>query len=144
LDAAAKAFEKGDRPKAIALLEAGAIEDPECFEIASNLGALYLKLQSPERALPWLEKARSIDPDDSPNNTNLSAYYAFKDDYPKVEAFAAASLRVNPNSTHARFMLAVALLKQGKSTELARTHLGQIQDEFIPARNLLQALRAKE
>ncbi len=144
IDLATKFYKQGDRPKAIEHLLAGAAIDLDNFDILSNLGALYLKNRDPDNAFPWLDKAWQIDPNDSPNNTNLSAYYAYKDDYPKAEEFAAASLRANPNSTHARYMLAVSLLKQGKNPESARTHLDQIQGSFAPAKNLLLSLQPKE
>ncbi len=144
IELATKFYKQGDHPKAIEHLLAGAAIDHENFDILSNLGALYLKDRDPDKAFPWLDKAWRIDPDDSPNNTNLSAYYTYKDDYAKAEEFAAASLRANPNSTHARYMLAVSLLKQGKNTEGARTHLDQIQGSFAPAKNLLLSLQPKE
>jgi len=144
IEAATKDFKKGDRLKAIDHLLIGDTYDPENFDILCNLGALYLKARDPEKAIPWLNKAWRIDPKDSPNNTNLSAYYAYKDDYAKAEEFAVASLKTNPNSTHARYMLAVSLLKQGKDMESARTHLNQIQGAFAPARNLLLSMKPKE
>ena len=144
IDAATRNYKKGNRLKAIDDLLLGSTFDPDNFDITSNIGALYLKERDPEKALPWLNKAWLIDPNDSPNNTNLSAYYAYKDDYAKAEEYASASLRANPNSTHARYMLAVSLLKQGKDTEDARTHLNQIQSAFSPAKALLLSMQPKE
>jgi tetratricopeptide (TPR) repeat protein len=144
IEAATRDFKKGNRLSAIEHLLLAEAHDPESFDIISNLGALYLKERDPDKALPWLNKAWRIDPNDSPNNTNLSAYYAYKDDYAKAEEFAVASLRTNPNSTHARYMLAVSLLKQGKDTAGARIHLNQIQGDFAPARNLLLSMQPKE
>jgi tetratricopeptide (TPR) repeat protein len=144
IDAATRNFKKGNRLKAIEDLLLGSTFDPDNFDIASNIGALYLKERDPEKALPWLNKAWLIDPNDSPNNTNLSAYYAYQNDYAKAEEYAAASLRTNPTSTHARYMLAVSLLKQGKDTEGARSHLNQIQGAFSPAKALLLSMQPKE
>ena len=144
IDAATRNYKKGNRLKAIDDLLLGSTFDPDNFDITSNIGALYLKERDPEKALPWLNKAWLIDPNDSPNNTNLSAYYAYKDDYAKAEEYASASLRANPNSTHARCMLAVSLLKQGKDSEGARTHLNQIQGAFSPAKALLLSMQPKE
>ncbi len=144
IEAATKDFRKGNRLKAIEELLVGSTYDPDNFDVVSNLGALYLQEREPEKAIPWLNKAWRIDPNDSPNNTNLSVYYAYKDDFAKSEEFAVASLRSNPNSTQAHYMLAVSLLKQGKDTESARAHLDQIQSSFAPAKNLLLSMQPKE
>ncbi|MCX6611557.1 MAG: hypothetical protein NTW74_11990, partial [Acidobacteria bacterium] len=144
IEAATREFKKGNRRQAIEHLLLGETFDPDNFDIVSNLGALYLKERDPEKALPWLNRAWHIDPNDAPNNTNLSAYYAYRDDYAKAEEFAVASLKTNPNSTHARYMLALSLLKQGKDTENARSHLNQIQGAFAPAKNLLLSMQPKE
>lgn len=141
LKVAAKALQEKDRLKAIEHLEKAAVEDPESFEVVSNLGALYLQESKPDQAAPWLERAYRIDPNDSVNNVNLSAYYANRGDYVKAEEHAAAGVRMDPNSVRGRFMLAVALVRQGKDVEVARGHLNQIQNQFGPARSLLLSLK---
>lgn len=144
IDQAAKAMEKNDRGKAIEWLLKAAIEDPENFDVVSNIGALYLQQKEPEKAFEWLSRAQKIDPSDSVNNVNLAAYYANVGEFEKAESLAASSLRQDPNSVRGRFVLAFAMLKQGKNTEQARTHLDQIQDKFLPAKNLLRALSPME
>ena len=141
---AMKAFESGRRQDAIRHLEAAAIDDPECFDALSNLGALFLQEREADRAIEWLERAYRIDPTDALNNTNLSAYHAFKDDYEKSQHFAEASLRSDPSSARARYMLAFSLVRQGKELASARQHLEEIQCVFGPARNLLLSLTMKQ
>jgi len=144
LDAATRAFKKGDRATAIEHLEKAAESDPENFDVASNLGALYLQERNPEKAVPWLEKAHRIDPFDAGNNINYSAYYANLGEYAKAEDHANAGLKADPASVRGRFMLAVALVKQGKNVDSARAHLDQIQNQFAPARSLLMTLMPRQ
>lgn len=144
LEAASKALRKQDRAKAIEHLEKAAAIDPENFDVASNLGAIYMQQQQAAKAFLWMEKAYRIDPNDSVNNINLSAYYANEGKYQKAEEYAAAGLRADPQSVRGRFMLAVSLVRQGKNVDNARTHLNQIQNQFAPARSLLLTLRPNQ
>lgn len=140
LEAATKAFQKGNRTKAIEHLEKAAMLDPENFEAESNLGALYLQEHQTQKAYEWLAKAHRIDPGDSVNNINLSAYYANEGQFAKAEEHALNGLKQDPNSVRGRYMLAVALVRQGKNVDNARTHLNDIQNQFSPAKSLLQSL----
>ena len=144
LGEAAKAIQQGNRLVAIEHLSGAVVNDPECFDILSNLGALYLQERQPAQALPYLEQARKIDPTDGPNNVNLSAYYANMDDFNKAEEYALAALRANPNSARGHYMLAYAMVKQGKDVDSAKAHLKQIQNEFAPARKLLLSLTPQQ
>ena len=108
------------------------------------MGALYLQEREADKAIEWLERAHQIDPGDAVNNTNLSAYHAYKDDYEKSQRFAEASLRSDPSSVRARYMLAFSLVQQGKNVDSARQHLERIQNVFGPARNLLLSLTPKQ
>lgn len=141
---ATKAFQTGRRQEAIRHLEVAAADDPDSFDALSNLGALQLQEREADKAISWLERAYRIDPTDAANNTNLSAYHAFKDDYAKAQYFAEASLRSDPDSSRAHYMLAFSLVRQGKNMDSARHHLEQIQDLFGPARNLLLSLTPKQ
>ena len=140
IDAASKALRKQDRAKAIEHLEKAAAIDPENFDVASNLGAIYMQQQQAAKAFFWMDKAYRIDSNDSVNNINLSAYYANEGQFQKAEEYAAAGLRADPQSVRGRFMLAVSLVRQGKDVDNARTHLNQIQNQFAPARSLLLTL----
>jgi tetratricopeptide (TPR) repeat protein len=144
IHSAAKAFEKGDRNKAIDHLLNAVSIDPNNFDALSNLGALHLQARQPEKALPWLLKAKSIDALDAPNNLNLSAYFAFVEDYVEAERYAAASLRTNPTSAKAHYMMAYALVRQGKNMDSAKSHLTGIQNDFAPAKLLLNSLNPKQ
>jgi tetratricopeptide (TPR) repeat protein len=144
IQAATKAFEKGDRSKAIEYLLNAVAIDPQNFDAISNLGALQLQERQPDKALPWLLKAKDIDALDAANNLNLSAYYAFIDDYSKAESYAAASLRTDPNSAKAHYLLAFALVRQGKNLDYAKSHLSGIQNDFAPAKLLLNSLNPKQ
>lgn len=144
IDSASKEFKKGNRLLAIGHLEKAAAIDPENFDVASNLGALYLQESKPDLAGPWLEKAYRIDPADAVNNVNFSAFFANQGMYQKAEEHAAAGLKSDPGSVRGRFMLAVSLVGQGKDVENAKTHLGQIQNQYAPARNLLMTLMPRQ
>jgi tetratricopeptide (TPR) repeat protein len=144
MEAASKALRKQERPKAIEHLEKAAALDPENFDVASNLGALYMQENQPQGALAHLKRAYKIDPSDTVNNVNLSAYYANEGDFQKAEEYAVAGLKTDPNSVRGRYMLAVSLVRQGKDVNNARTQLNQIQNVFAPARNLLMTLTPRQ
>jgi len=112
LQAAQKAHEKRDWEAAIAYLKEAEISDPDNFDVSSNLGAIYLQLKRDEEALPYLEKARKIDPSDSQNNLNLALYHARKGNYEVAEVHARAGMRSEPNSQ--RGLLLMDFLKKSK------------------------------
>lgn len=144
LESATKALRKGNRLKAIEHLEKAAVIDAENFEVTSNLGALYLQEREPYKASEWLMKAHRIDPVDSVNNVNLSAYFANEGQFDKAEEHALNGLKQDPNSVRGRYMLAVALVRQGKNVDLAKTRLAEIENQFPPARNLLHSMMPRE
>ncbi len=141
IDQAAKALKKQDRAGAIEHLEKAAQVDTENFEVASNLGALYLQNREPDKAIVWLEKAYKIDPNDVGNLVGLSAYHATLGNFADAEKYARASLSSDPNYVRARYMLGVALMRQGKNLDDARGHLEAIQNTFVPARTFLNSLK---
>lgn len=140
MDAAAKALDNKQRPKAIEHLEKALAEDPDNFDILANLGALNMQEHNFDKSVSYLERAALIDPADSVNNVNLSAYYAQIGNFQKAEALATAGLKTNPNSVRGRYMLAVSLVQQNKQLDTAKSYLNQIQKSFAPARNLLNAM----
>lgn len=137
---AQKSHQAKDRKRAIEHLKAAVALDPQYFDALSNLGALYLQNNDLDAAKLYLDRARGLDSSDSPNNTNLSAYYAQRAEYARAEEFARLGLRNNPSSPRAHYMLAFALIRQGKDIESARQHLSQIDSSFGPARSLLLSL----
>jgi tetratricopeptide (TPR) repeat protein len=141
IDLAAKALKKQDRAGAIEHLQKAAQADAENFEVASNLGALYLQNREPDKAIVWLEKAFQIDPNDAGNLVGLSAYHATLGNFANAEKYARASLNSDPNYVRARYMLGVALVRQGKNLSDALGHLEAIQNTFVPARSFLKSLK---
>lgn len=140
MNEASKALGKGNREKAIEHLEKSIVEDPDNFDAYSSIGALYLQQKDLLRAGTNLEKAYAIDPNDPFNNVNLAAFHVNTGNFAKAEQLANSSLKADPNSVRGRYVLAYALIQQGKDVESARVHLNNIQKVFTPARNLLNAL----
>lgn len=138
--AAQKANQNKDTVGTLEHLKATVALDPDYFDAIANLEAFYLKSPTLETAKPYLDRAREIDPNDGPNATNLPAYHAQRGEYLKAEEFARMSLKSDPSSAKAHYMLAFALINQVKDLKSVREHLTEIGDRFAAARSLLQSI----
>ena len=57
---------------ALPIFEALAVVDPENAYDAQTLGALYLELNNPNKALKWFDRALKLDADHGPTLLNLA------------------------------------------------------------------------
>ncbi len=83
------------------------------------IGSSYLELDNPERAIPYLEDAARLDPEDAQARNNLGYALARMGRFPEaIEAYASA-LSVAPESVEARSNLADIFTSQRRWDEAA-------------------------
>jgi tetratricopeptide (TPR) repeat protein len=130
--------------EAAAALEEAIAIDPQFFEAANNLGALYVKAGLYPKAFEMFHRATTIDASDPLAEANLAFVLLKMQRFPEAEDAARASVRGDATSGRARFFLAVSLLEQHKNREEALFHLSQAKEDFEPALQLLEQLKLEE
>ena len=140
---ARKALIRGDRPRGMALLETAIRLDPQFFEAANDLGVMYLTDRRLSEAYEMFQRATTIDQGDPLAEANLAYVLLAMHRFPEAEEAARSSVRADSLSSRARYLLAVSLLEQRKSTKEVLFHLTQAKEQFEPARKLLLKLEAQ-
>src|SRR5204862_2338755 len=117
------AIEKANFPEATTRLEAAIRLDPQFFEAANNLGALYLRERRLSEAFEMFSRAVSIDSADPAAEANLAFVLLRLNRFNEAEDATRASIRADALSARGRFLLAVSLLEQKKDRKEAIFHL---------------------
>jgi tetratricopeptide (TPR) repeat protein len=94
---------------------------PEHTHSLLGLARLYQLWNRPQEALPLLEKARELAPDDADTWAALADYYKSQRDFDRAERFAREGLKLNPENTDALLAMGEVLLQRG-DTAGAREH----------------------
>lgn len=118
--------------------------DPQFFEAANNLGALYMQQRRLSEAFELFRRAVTIDSADPTAEANLAYVLLRMNRFNEAEAAARASVRSDAMSGRARFLLAVSLLEQKKNRKEAIFHLTQAREQFEPAKSLLKKLNLED
>ena len=134
---------RGERESARSRLEAAIGLDPQYFEVANDLGVLYLQDGRFSEAYEMFQRATTIDQGDAQAEANLAFVLLALKRFPEAEEAARSSVRADSLSGQARFLLAVSLLEQKKLPKEAMFHLAKAKDQFEPARKLWLRLAAK-
>ena len=71
--------------KAIHFFEMGLQRKPDVYEVHRLLGKLYLQIREPQKALPHLEKAIELNPEEGVNYLNLGAGFLMTDQFEAAE-----------------------------------------------------------
>lgn len=137
------ALARGRRDDARIKLEDAIRLDPQFFEVANDLGVIYLQDGRFSEAYEMFQRATTIDPGDAQAESNLAYVLLALKRFPEAEEAARSSIRADSLSSKARFLLAVSLLEQKKSPKEAMFHLSKAKEEFEPARKLWLRLEAK-
>ena len=137
------ALARGERESARSKLEAAIGLDPQYFEVANDLGVLYLQDGRFSEAYEMFQRATTIDQGDAQAEANLAFVLLALKRFPEAEEAARSSVRADSLSGQARFLLAVSLLEQKKLPKEAMFHLAKAKDQFEPARKLWLRLAAK-
>ncbi|MBM3760233.1 MAG: tetratricopeptide repeat protein [Acidobacteria bacterium] len=141
---AARLHQEQKLEDAVAALKQALTIDPQYFEAANNLGALYVKSGRYPQAFEMFHRATTIDASDPLAEANLAFVLLKMQRFPEAEDAARASVRSDSLSGRARFLLALSLLEQHKSRAEALFHLTRAKDDFEPASQLLTQLKSAE
>ncbi len=133
-DAAQKASARGDYIKAIEILR-GALRDPSAMPYARmNIGVAYLRAGQAEAAVPELEQAARLLPEDAVARTNLAYSLLLAKRFDEAEPECRQALLLDRNSAKARWVLASILLAQGAHDEEAIENLRLASRELPKAK----------
>ena len=119
--AAMVAMAKRDFARAEEHLRRAIALQPQHTHSLLGLARLYQLWNRPREALPLLEKARELAPDDADTWAALGDYYKSQRDFERAEQFAHEGLRLNPENTEALLVMGEVLLHRG-DTAAAREH----------------------
>jgi tetratricopeptide (TPR) repeat protein len=136
-EAAQKASATGDYLKAAGILR-GALNDPAALPYARmNIGVAYMKAGQPAEAVPEMQEAVRLMPDDIAARTNLafSLFAAKRLDAAEIECRRAVQL--DRNNAKARWVMAAILLNKGSRDEEVIEHLRLASREFPQAKVIL-------
>ncbi len=133
----------GHRDQAREFLELAIREDPQFFEAANDLGVMYLGDGRLSEAFEMFHRATILDEGGAKAEANLAYVLLALGRFPEAEEAARTSVRADGLSSRARYLLAVSLLEQRKSSKEVMFHLTRAQEGFEPARKLLQRLAAQ-
>jgi tetratricopeptide (TPR) repeat protein len=84
-----------------------------------NLGTLLIEQQQPEKALPLLEKAVALAPENPTIHEQLGVAYAAQNDLPRAQSELQAAVKLAPDTSALHFKLGEIYRKQ-KMHELAQ------------------------
>lgn len=132
-----KLFRSGsteDLEKAVAI-------DPDYMEAQNNLGCRYLQAGDYGRALDHLRRAAELDPSSAMTYTNIAIAYIQEQRLDEAEPAVRKALQLGDTSGKANYVMAILLLRRGRSKEEAMRLLAAAADDFPPARTLLNRLK---
>lgn len=115
--AAQQAAAKGEYLKAVDILR-GALSDPAAEPYArTNIGAAYIRAGQPAAAIPELTEAVRLMPDDAVARTNFAYALMLTKRMDEAQEQAQQALRLDKNSSKARWVLGSILLARGSRVE---------------------------
>lgn len=115
--AAQQAAAKGEYLKAVDILR-GALSDPAAEPYArTNIGAAYIRAGQPAAAIPELKEAVRLMPDDAVARTNFAYALMLTKRTDEAQEQAQQALRLDKNSSKARWVLGSILLARGSRVE---------------------------
>ena len=137
LEAAQKAASAGDYLKAVGILR-GALNDPAAVPYArTNIGVAYLKAGQAVQAVPELQEAARLMPDDSVAHTNLAYALLLTRHDESAEAECRRALEIDRNNAKARWVMGSILLTKGSHNEEAVADLRLASREIPKAKVIL-------
>ena len=132
-----KAIDAGDYLKAIEILR-GALNDAAAVPFARvNIGVAYLKAGQPASAVPELQEAARLLPNDAMAHTNLAYALLLTRHLDAAEVECRRALELDRNSSKAHWMMGSLLLSTGAHDEEAVEDLRFASREIPKARVIL-------
>ena len=137
LEQSLKAYKSGDWRGSATHLEKVLSIDPQYYPAHNALGRLYVQMHEYEKALGEFEKATTAEPRSAQEMHNLSATLCLMKRYPESERAARATLQIDPMRATTRYVLATALIGEGRVNDEAVELLKQSSAEVPNARLVL-------
>ena len=135
--AAQKASDSGEYLKAVEILR-GALNDAAAEPFARmNIGVAYLKAGLPAAAVPELQEAARLLPDNGMAHTNLAYALLLTKHLDAAEVECRRALELDRNSAKARWMMGSLLLSKGSHEEEALEDLRLASRDIPKARVIL-------
>jgi len=132
--------ERGELAASVEKLESAVGQDPCWFEAWTSLGSRQLRLHRYEDAARSFRAALAIDGHVALAHSNLAITMLFLRRPEEAERAAFGALHLDPDSTRAKYVAALALLQQNKRRETVIEFLGAAAKEIPHAREVLKAL----
>lgn len=135
--AAQQAVAKGEYLKAVDILR-GALSDAAAEPYArTNIGAAYIRAGQPAAAVPELQEAVRLMPDDAVARTNFAYALMLTKRIDEAQEQAQQALRLDKNNAKARWVLGSILLARGSRVEEGVEDLRFASREIPKARVML-------
>jgi tetratricopeptide (TPR) repeat protein len=116
--------------------------DPGFVEARFGLAMVYANLGQPQEALEQYDKALALEPNVAVLHGSKAAALVMISRWEEAEAEARTTLRLDPNSIEAHYMLGVALFEQAKISPETESHLAIAAKKYERARPYLAAAEA--
>ncbi|HTS65782.1 MAG TPA: tetratricopeptide repeat protein [Candidatus Acidoferrales bacterium] len=123
LELAMRAKKKNDTGGAIDHLQKALALDPRYMQAHNNLGVCYIATGRAGLALGEFQKALEMDPADSGLQANVAAALLGLHQAADAERAARRSVELNGANPRAHYLLALAMLEQGRFTPEVEKHL---------------------
>jgi len=120
---AMRAKKKNDTGSAIDHLQKAVALDPQYMEAHNSLGVCYIATGQYSGALAEFQKALEMDPHNSGLQSNVAAALLGLHEPADAERAARRSVDLNGASARAHYLLALAMLEQGRFTPEVEKHL---------------------
>ena len=127
---AVRAEKRQDMKAAIKHLQNAIKADPEYMEAHNNLGARYLVLGEPQKAMVEFQRAIDLDPHSALPYVNIATALLLLKRAPEAEKAARQAVDLDSLNPRARYMLGLALINQDKYTSEALFNLRRATDRY--------------
>lgn len=117
----------GQMPGQIMEVIKKAKENPNDFDSQRKAAELYMQVRRPEGALPFLEQANKLKPEDGEVMAELAGAHFFKGNYPDSVTWARKAIAKDAGSRPAKFYLASSLILSKQNLDEAEKLLNQVE-----------------
>ncbi len=121
---------QGRYQEAVPVLQEGIRLSPDNWQLYFSLADIQAdELDDPRAAIPNYQKGLALNPSWAPGHRSLGAAYGLTNQYSQAISSLQTALRLDPNDTGARPLLAVSYLSVGNATEGAREVMAVMREQ---------------
>ncbi len=141
-DRGVHAWTKGEMEEASRHLAEAVRLDPRLVKARGDLGIVYAKLGRAVEALEQYDQAIALEPNLALLHSNKAAALVMISRWEEAETEARITLRLDPKTVDAQYMLGVAMFEQAKISPETESHLAVASKKHERARPYLAAAQA--